>query len=91
MTRYRRRATEVRAIKWTGSLTIAVQELLRGTSSDYHDRSQVQDFAQSNLKVMTIDRNWVTVPIGAYIVLDSKGFPYPCDAEIFEENYEAIT
>lgn len=40
--------------------------------------------------VITVDRNRVTVPWGAYCVLDMKGFPYPCDAEIFEASHEPL-
>lgn len=38
--------------------------------------------------IRTVDGNEVTVPWGAYVVIDSKGYAYPCDAEIFEANHE---
>lgn len=40
--------------------------------------------------VTTVDGNVVTIPAGAYKVIDAKGFPYPCDAEIFEANHEPV-
>ena len=40
--------------------------------------------------VTTVDGNTVTIPAGAYEVIDIKGFPYPCDAEIFEANHDLI-
>lgn len=42
------------------------------------------------MTVTTVDGNVVTIPAGAYMVIDSKGFPYPCDAEIFEQNHETL-
>lgn len=42
------------------------------------------------LEVVTVDGNRVTIPAGAYHVLDSKGFPYPCDAEIFEAGHDPV-
>jgi hypothetical protein len=41
------------------------------------------------VRVMTIDGNDVVVPKGAYMVIDQAGFPYPCDAGIFEANHTA--
>jgi hypothetical protein len=40
------------------------------------------------LFVTTVDGNNVEVPDSCYLVIDTKGFPYPCDAEIFEANHE---
>jgi hypothetical protein len=40
--------------------------------------------------VTTVDGNTVTIPAGAYRVIDGKGFPYPCDAEIFESTHELV-
>jgi len=51
----------------------------RGFSSGY-----------SGWSIVTVDDNRVTVPWGAYCVIDSKGFAYPCDAEIFEANHESL-
>jgi hypothetical protein len=41
-------------------------------------------------EVTTVDGNVVTIPAGAYKVVDAKGFPYPCDAEIFEATHEVV-
>lgn len=40
--------------------------------------------------VTTVDGNVVVIPAGAYKVIDSKGYPYPCDAEIFESGHERL-
>lgn len=39
------------------------------------------------LRITTVDGNRVNIPWGAYLVMDSKGYAYPCDAEIFEANH----
>lgn len=90
MSRYRRKPTEVDAVKWKGHPTIEVQELLRGCSYDYHP-VEVQGALESGLEVTTVDGNVVKVPIGAYVVIDAKGYPYPCDAGLFEANHEPVT
>lgn len=40
--------------------------------------------------VITVDANRVNIPWGAYCVIDSKGYAYPCDAEIFEANHTVV-
>lgn len=42
------------------------------------------------LKIKTIEGNEVLVKQGDYVVIDSKGFPYPCNKEIFETNHERL-
>lgn len=39
---------------------------------------------------ITVDGNFVTAPAGSYCVIDQKGFPYPCDSEIFEGGHKAV-
>lgn len=37
---------------------------------------------------VTVDGNFVTGQPGDYLVLDAKGFPYPCNGEIFERTHD---
>lgn len=39
---------------------------------------------EGGFTVWTVDENEVLIPWEAYMVIDAKGFPYPCDREIFE-------
>lgn len=40
--------------------------------------------------VTTVDGNIVVVPAGAYKVIDTRGFPYPCDAGVFEQTHDEV-
>lgn len=42
------------------------------------------------VKIRTGDGNECLVKRGDYVVIDSKGFPYPCNKEIFESGHELI-
>lgn len=90
MTVYRKKPTLVSAEKYTGSLTVAIQTLLNGTTYDFRDPIDMQGHVKSQFFLRTVDGNVVSVPIGAYVVIDAKGFPYPCDAEIFEAGHDKV-
>lgn len=91
MARYRKKPVVVEAIKYNGSFSVELQKLLGGNGYDFSDSYlDGQGTKVSRLFVTTVDANRVCVPIGAYVVIDAKGFPYPCDAEIFEAGHEAV-
>lgn len=87
---YRKKPVVVEALKWNGRISVPVQQLLHDGDYDYKDPVIEQGVLRSRLMVMTVDKNWVWVPIGAYIVIDAKGYPYPCDAEIFEAGHDPV-
>lgn len=92
MTLYRKKPLEVEAEKWDGDrMNTAVSRLLQrnGIPAKAEDRPKV-DRDTHELLITTVDGNRVKVPVGAYVVLDGKGFPYPCDAELFEAGHEPL-
>lgn len=90
MTLYRKRPIEVHAIKWTGERPFDIGYFLETHAGVGVDAQFVRQGATSppELVVTTVDKNVVSIPVGAYLVIDSKGYPYPCDAEIFESGHE---
>lgn len=89
MALYRKKPLEVEAAKWTGDP--AAPDLLDLIAKSKGD-ILVGGVGRSgmHLDVVTIDGNRVTVPVGAYLVLDGKGWPYPCDAELFEAGHDPV-
>lgn len=93
MSRYRRKPTMVEAVKWSGEWDDpAVIDLLDRSRSQWSSGIDPEGCGsvKSRLTVQTIDGNFARVPTGAYVVVDSQGFAYPCDARLFEENHEPI-
>lgn len=83
------------AIRWTGLNTTELLGLKRlgDPSAKYYVEvdGPLDDPAPTGvLEVVTIDGNQVPVPVGHYVVLDTKGFPYPCDPEIFKSTNRSI-
>lgn len=59
----------------------------------YLNEDETVNNSSTNLvgvKVRTVDGNECLVKQGDYVVIDSKGFPYPCNKEIFESGHELI-
>lgn len=81
MTTYRKKPIKVQAEKWEPANRPAIVDLLEKSQGDFF-------FQGGDLYVITVDGNQVRVPRGAYVVLDAKGWPYPCDGEIFELTHE---
>lgn len=84
--KYRRKATEVEAVQLVADELGDLVELLMRSKGKWTLDADEQSVPE--LTVGTVDGNDVAVPFGAYVVLDSKGYVYPCDAEIFESNHE---
>jgi hypothetical protein len=94
--RYRKKPIEVDAVKLPMPDVIHSERGRAATDSilrfvDAHAKA-FRDFlvTPKGWQITTVDGNNVVVPWGAYVVIDSKGFPYPCDAEIFEANHEEV-
>lgn len=86
ITRYRKKPIEVEAVKWDESAD-ALKRLQAMLGENYVFRAWMDI---NGLNVKTIDRNEVWVPKGAYVVLDTEGWPYPCAAKVFEATHEPI-
>lgn len=89
--RYRKKPIVVNAIKNTGEwppIMAFLDEV--GYVVQILSKPAVVRLSDGALDVRTVDGNDVRVPVGAYLVQDSKGYFYPCDAEIFEANHEEV-
>lgn len=84
MTTYRKRPLTVEAI----GLADCTPEDLIGFMEGHGIKEYT--ITDDGVKVTTVDGNDVLVPWGAYLVIDKKGFPYPCDAEIFEDTHDKV-
>lgn len=92
MSKYRRKPQVVEACYWNGSNADGILDLKRFAHPDAQffievDGPEHAPYPTGVLEVVTIDGNRVNVPIGAYVVIDSAGFPYPCAAEVFKTNF----
>jgi hypothetical protein len=89
---YRKKPIEVEAVKNDGTWPpiIAWLDSIGRSTIPFGSTPPVIRDADGTLTVRTVDGNLVKVPVGAYLVQDSKGYFYPCDAEIFEANHEEI-
>lgn len=82
---------EVEAALWDGTAETA-QEILDWVPKDKLGHLNVEyDLDYGDLEVWTASEDWVTVPVGNLVVIDTKGFPYPCDPDIFAADKEAVT
>jgi hypothetical protein len=86
--RYRRKPLEVAAVRWTGDNVADVKALL--ASEHAAPDLQVSVELYCPLWVRTVHDVQTEVPVGDYVVLDAKGYPYPCEAEIFEATHDLI-
>lgn len=89
----RKPVNDVEACYWDGSNTDGILDLKQHANphAEFHievDGPENAPYPTGVLQVLTIDRNLVDVPIGAYVVLDPLGWPYPCDPTIFKLNFE---
>lgn len=80
--KYIKKPIEVNAIKMTEAPGDILQFILD------HDVEYSIEGDDGEVWVTTVDGNHVAVPFTCYLVIDQKGFPYPCDAEIFEATHE---
>jgi hypothetical protein len=89
---YRKKPIEVEAVKNDGTWPPIITWLdhIGASAIPFGSAPPVIRNADGTLSVVTVDGNCVKVPVGAYLVRDTKGFFYPCDAEIFEASYEEI-
>lgn len=94
MTTYRKRPIEVEAIRWTGDNLAAVARLLAEHATDearpLETEAPFDTASPDELYVVTVEGNRVRVPVGAYVVIDGKGYAYPCDGELFDRNHEPV-
>jgi len=86
--RYRKRPVEIQAIRWVGDDIQAVMDfvgdggtrVLKGTGDD-PDMLQV---------LVKLERSWVNVPRGHWLIRGLRGEFYPCDHEVFTATYDAV-
>lgn len=89
MTLYRKKPIEVQALRWSGSPEDYVEAYRLLGERD--EQILTHTSLRGELWVKTVDGNEVKVPVGAYLVIDGKGYPYPCDAELFEANHDLVS
>lgn len=89
----RKPVNDIEACYWDGSNTDGILELKRLAHKDARFWVEVDGAADAPyptgvLEVLTIDGNRVAVPVGAYVVLDTFGWPYPCSPDVFKVTFE---
>lgn len=80
--KYTKRPVVVEAVQWNGN----PDELYGHNIYNLRARSVISE--EGNLTVLTVGGSWCPVPLGAYVVIDTAGYPYPCDEQVFHQTHE---
>ena len=92
MAKYRTKACDIEAIRWTGLNLEAMQEFV-GESLEYDiiDTAwQVQKGAPViNIRIKTLE-GVMHASVGDYIIKGLRGEFYPCKPDVFEQKYELV-
>lgn len=94
MNRYRKRPCIVRAWQWDGGLN-AVAELdrilgLNWGRADAHDVAWQHYDAEEVVVWNHLERCWIPLPVGHWLVQGVEGEYYPVSPEVFDMTYEAL-
>ena len=84
--KYRKKPVVVEAIQWTGDNEDELRTFAGSRVSMAHGHLvplDVQVLAHNS-------RYWQVVSAGDYIVRSARGELYPCEPDIFDEDYEAV-
>lgn len=93
MPKYQTKPFEIEAVRWLGHNVSEIKKftgikehgedafLLPDEITGVWDDPHVWDYLQ---------KTWVAVNIGDYIIKGMKGEFYPCDADVFETKYEEV-
>lgn len=84
--RYRTKPFEVDAVQWTG------RDSKEAIEAEFPDvQIELDDGYDGEVIVWDVlQRTWVEVNEGDYIIRGMKGEYYPCDSEVFERKYEPV-
>lgn len=89
----RKPVNDIEACYWDGSNTDGILDLKRHANPSAEFFLEVAGpehapFPTGVLEVVTVDGDLVSVPIGAYVVLDPRGFPSVYAAAEFLQTFE---
>ena len=94
--KYRKKPIVVHAVKNDGHWSTIIkwiQEIVpseNGWLIPFGTRPRITRNEDGSLNLITIEGNEVVCPVGAYVVIDKKGYPYPCDGELFEQMHDPV-
>lgn len=90
--RYRKKPVEVEAVQFTGDNWNEVAALTGGREfAEVHPEDWRDD---PDIVAEVYDKlhsTWVGVKVGQWIIRGVQGEFYPCDPDVFEATYEAVT
>ncbi|MCY8472436.1 hypothetical protein [Bacillus halotolerans] len=90
MAKYRKKAVEIEALKWTGISQGALDNLRKFIGDEtYKERCLIYPTSES-LKIRTPSSE-VVAQVGDYIVRGIEDEYYPCRSDIFEKTYEEVS
>ena len=91
MPRFKRKPTEIEAVRWTGNnrneVTAFMREAYRAKRIPYGKRGF--KFQDRRVGVKT-DSGWVWAPEGFWIIRGVVNELYPCAPDVFEKTYEPV-
>ena len=95
MTRYRKRGTEVEALRWTLDIAAPRWFLDLVTLGKIRYDARLSEFGDLTISVLRIDPpsgkgNPLVANVGDWIVRNGRGEVFPMTAEKFAETYEAV-
>lgn len=76
---------------WVNSESVPEQRALYQAAHDYLDsETNEMKHAEETFVVLTPNSGWVAVSPNDWVILDARGYPYPCDPEVFPKRWEVI-
>lgn len=70
---------------------VPVEEIYKDKPRKYRKKPLIVEAYQTDHEIEITTLNGpVSAHAGDYIIKDTKGVPYPCDREVFEETYEEV-
>lgn len=92
--RYRRKSFDITAIKWEGGDTACLDDFvgLHGwTRADVHDIPWDHPDKDQIIIYNEVEKTWIPLPCGFYLIRGIRGEHYPCRADIFEDSYYPVS
>lgn len=89
MSRYRKRQLDVEAWQWAGGEYDWLEQVLGHNwgRADAHDVEWGHDDGEQVVIWNTLERIWLPVPVGHWIIRGIRGEFYPCNPEVFAASY----
>lgn len=89
---FRKKPVVVEAIRWEGGEYACLQTFCGRNWSRADAVDEVGPDDKEQVVVFNpLEKQWLNVPVGFWIIRGVKGELYPCEPEVFASTYEPVT